>query len=109
MGCGSWPPAAGWSNRVYVLGLLYRLEGKPAYAERAWQELDAAARFPDWNPRHFLDTAEMTHAFAVAYDWLYDSWTPEQRALLRQAMVGEGAQACPRALSHRRLVDPGPP
>ena len=77
-------------DRVYVLGLLHRLEGKPAYAERAWQELDAAAHFPDWNPRHFLDTAEMTHAFAVAYDWLYDSWTPEQRALLRQAMVEKG-------------------
>ena len=59
-----------------MLGLLYRLEGKPAYAERAWQELDAAAHFPDWNPRHFLDTAEMTHAFAVAYDWLYDSGRP---------------------------------
>jgi hypothetical protein len=77
-------------NRVYVLGLLHRLEGKPAYAERAWQELDAAAHFPDWNPRHFLDTAEMTHAFALAYDWLYDSWTPEQRALLSQAMVEKG-------------------
>ncbi len=77
-------------NRVYVLGLLHRLEGNPAYAQRAWQELDAAAHFPDWNPRHFLDTAEMTHAFAVAYDWLYDSWTPEQRALLRQAMVEKG-------------------
>jgi hypothetical protein len=77
-------------NRVYVLGLLHRLEGNPAYAQRAWQELDAAARFPDWNPRHFLDTAEMTHAFAVAYDWLYDSWTPEQRALLRRAMVENG-------------------
>jgi hypothetical protein len=77
-------------NRVYVLGLLHRLEGKPAYAQRAWQELDAAAHFPDWNTRHFLDTAEMTHAFAVAYDWLYDSWTPEQRVLLQQAMVEKG-------------------
>ncbi len=77
-------------DRVYVLGLLYRLEGKPAYAERAWRELDAAARFPDWNPRHFLDTAEMTHAFAVAYDWFYEAWTPEQRAVLRQAMVEKG-------------------
>jgi hypothetical protein len=77
-------------NRVYVLGLLYRLEGKPAYTQRAWQELDAAAHFPDWNTRHFLDTAEMTHAFAIAYDWFYDSWTPAQRALLRQAMVEKG-------------------
>lgn len=77
-------------NRVYNLALLYRLEGGKSYSDRAWQELAAAADFPDWNPRHFLDTAEMTHAFAIAYDWLYEAWTPEQRARLRQAMVEQG-------------------
>jgi len=77
-------------NRVYTLALLYRLDGERRYADRAWQELAAAANFPDWNPRHFLDTAEMTHAFAIGYDWLYDAWTPEQRATLRQAMVDKG-------------------
>lgn len=77
-------------DRVYTLALLYRLEGEPRYAQRAWQELDAAANFPNWNPRHFLDTAEMTHAFAIGYDWLYDVWTPEQRARLRQAIVEKG-------------------
>jgi hypothetical protein len=77
-------------NRVYTLALLYRLDGEQRYAERAWQELAAAAAFKDWNPRHFLDTAEMTHAFAIGYDWLYDVWTPEQRAILQQAMVENG-------------------
>src|ERR1039458_871695 len=80
-------------NRVYTLALLYRLDGDKQYAERAWQELAAAASFPDWNPRHFLDTAEMTHAFAIGYDWLYDVWTPEQRATLQQAMVEKGLKA----------------
>jgi hypothetical protein len=77
-------------NRVYTLGLLYRLDGEQKYAERAWQELAAAAEFPDWNPRHFLDTAEMTHAFAIGYDWLYDVWTPEQRSTLRSAIIQKG-------------------
>jgi hypothetical protein len=80
-------------QRVYTLALLYRLDGEQRYAERAWQELAAAASFKDWNPRHFLDTAEMTHAFAIGYDWLYDVWTPEQRATLQQAMVEKGLQA----------------
>jgi hypothetical protein len=77
-------------QRVYTLGLLYRLTGEARYAERAWKELAAAAEFPDWNPRHFLDTAEMTHAFAIGYDWLHDVWTPEQRATLRRAMLEKG-------------------
>jgi len=77
-------------DRVYTLALLYRLEGDRRYVERAWQELDAAAKFQDWNPRHFLDTAEMTHAFAIGYDWLYDVWSAEQRDTLRAAMIEKG-------------------
>ena len=77
-------------NRVYTLAWLHHLEGDPHYAQRAWEELEAAANFPDWNTRHFLDTAEMTHAFAIGYDWLYESWTPEQRDTLRRAMVEKG-------------------
>jgi len=77
-------------RRVYLLAFLQRLEGGNHYAQRLWRELDAAARFPDWHPDHFLDTAEMTHAFAIAYDWLYDTWSPEQRAVLAQAIRDKG-------------------
>src|SRR5512133_4084809 len=84
-------------NRVYTLALCYQLEGRTEYIDRAWKELEAAAAFPDWNPRLFLDSAEMTHAFAIAYDWLYDAWTPQQRTLIGQAIVLHGlkpAAAC---------------
>ncbi len=77
-------------RRVYVLALLQRLEGGDCFARRLWRELAAAARFPDWHPAHFLDTAEMTHAFAIAYDWLYDSWSPRQRAILARAIRDKG-------------------
>lgn len=77
-------------NRIYTLAWCYRMEGGKQYLDRAWQELETAAQFPDWNPRHFLDTAEMTHAFAIAYDWLYYGWTDEQRQTLRQAIVEKG-------------------
>lgn len=73
--------------RVLTLGLLYRLEPDPRYVERIWADMQAAAEFPDWNPDHFLDVAEMAFAFAIAYDWLYDQWTPEQRATIRDALV----------------------
>ena len=79
-------------NRTYALAMAYRLSGDRVFVEREWKELDAAAQFPDWNPRHFLDTAEMTHAFAIAYDWLYDAWTPEQRKVVSEAMVKKGLE-----------------
>jgi hypothetical protein len=77
-------------RRVYLLAFFQRLEGGNRYAQRLWQELQSAARFPDWHPDHFLDTAEMTHAFAIAYDWLYNTWSPEQRAVLAQAIRDKG-------------------
>ena len=77
-------------DRVRTRALASRIEGDPRYADRAWQELVAAAAFPDWNPSHFLDTAEMTHAFALGYDWLYERWTADQRQVLREAIVSKG-------------------
>jgi hypothetical protein len=77
-------------HRTQLLALLYRLDGDRRWRDRAWKELETAARFPDWNPRHFLDTAEMTHAFALGYDWLFDTWTQEQRATLQTAIVEKG-------------------
>jgi hypothetical protein len=77
-------------DRVYTLALLYHVEGEADFARRAGRELEAVAAFPDWNPRHFLDTAEMTHAFAIGHDWLFDFWTPEQRAVWMRAIVEKG-------------------
>jgi hypothetical protein len=77
-------------DRAATLGLLYRIEGDTRYRDRIWKDMEAAAAFKDWNPRHFLDTGEMTCAFAVAYDWLYDAWTPEQRTVIREAIVRHG-------------------
>ena len=77
-------------DRIRALAMVARIEDDPRYTQRAWKELEAAAAFPDWNPAHFLDTAEMTHAFALGYDWLYDRWTEDQRRLLREAIVSKG-------------------
>ncbi len=77
-------------ERVQLLGLAWQLEGDRKYVDRAWAELAAAAAFPDWNPRHFLDTAEMTRAFGTAYDWMYAAWTPQQREALVAAIVEKG-------------------
>jgi hypothetical protein len=84
-------------DRVYALAAMYRLTGEARFAERARKEMFAAASFPDWNPSHFLDTAEMTHALAIGYDWLYDELSPEDRATIRLAIIEKGlkpAVAC---------------
>lgn len=43
-----------------------------------------------WNPSHFLDTAEMTAAFAIAYDWLNDALTSDQKSSIMSSMITYG-------------------
>jgi hypothetical protein len=77
-------------DRIYTLGVLYRLDGDKRYADRAVKELLAIAAFEDWHPSHFLDTAEMTHAAAIGYDWFYHLLTADQRTAVRKAIVEKG-------------------
>jgi hypothetical protein len=77
-------------RRISTLAGLYRLDGDKRLAERARQEMLTAAAFADWNPRHFLDVAEMTTALAIGYDWLFGFLSAEDRATLRAAIIEKG-------------------
>jgi hypothetical protein len=74
-------------DRVSTLALMYRLTLRDPYLRRAVAELRAAATFKDWNPAIFADTAEMAHACALGYDWLYNSLSAEERIWIRDAIV----------------------
>src|ERR1017187_10623667 len=80
-------------DRIYTLGLVYRIDGNKKYFDRALRELNAVVAFKDWHPAHFLDTAEMTHAVAIGYDWLYAGLAPEGRKRIRTAIVEKGIDA----------------
>lgn len=77
-------------NRILPWALLYRVTGNKMYAERIWKDVDALCKFQDWHPTHFLDTAEICYPMAIAYDWLYDYWTPERRAMMEKATLEMG-------------------
>ncbi len=90
-------------KRVVTLAMAYHLTEDTEFAERARQEMLAAARFSDWNPSHFLDVAEMTFALAIGYDWLYDQLDESTRAEIRRAIVEKGV-ALPFETEHRGWV-----
>ncbi len=73
-------------DRCSILGLAHLLWGGP-YAARVRDELAAVAAFRDWNPAHFLDTAEMAAAVAIGLDWCWDALTPDERAGAESALL----------------------
>ena len=72
---------------------MYLYSGNEVYAKRAEKEMLAAANFSDWNPSHFLDVGEMTVAFAIGYDWLYDWLSEDSRAKIEEASLNKGLNA----------------
>ena len=76
-----------------LLSLSWKISGETNLAERAWTELNAAGNFPDWHPPHFLDTAEMTHGFAIAYDWFYEYWSATRKNFILTNITTKGLAA----------------
>jgi hypothetical protein len=81
---------------------LRRITGILAYAYAATKDpkyLDTmastvalkAAAWPDWNPDHPLDTAQIATAVSLAYGWSSGRMTPEQRAAVSGALVSRMA------------------
>lgn len=73
--------------QVTTCAMAYRLTGDQRYADRARDVMLTAAAFPDWNPSHFLDVAEMATALGLGYDWLYDRLTPAERVTIKRALL----------------------
>ncbi|KAJ7062689.1 heparinase II/III family protein [Mycena amicta] len=88
-------------QRVKAFAYVYRMTNDTAWADRLWEEIQNAAGNgttafgPDedkWNSGHFLDTAEMSAAFGIAYDWLYDIWSSDQKEQIRFTLLKYGLQ-----------------
>ncbi len=75
---------------IVHLAFQARMTGDRRYVDRAIREMEAAAAMPDWNPSHFLDTAEMTLAMAIGYDWLHKDLDPKVRDTVRAAIEAKG-------------------
>ncbi|KAG9314225.1 chondroitin AC/alginate lyase [Chiua virens] len=99
-GNGILDPARQVKQRVKAFSYVYRMTNDTKWLDRVWIELqNAAGNLTDtwgpsnssrWNPAHFLDTAELTAAYGIAYDWLYDQWSADQLESIRFTMIEYG-------------------
>lgn len=83
--------------RIKAFAYVYRMTNDTKWVDRAYAELQNAVSSSfgpsgptKWNPAHFLDTAEMTAAFAIAYDWMYDAWSSTQLSTIRNNILTYG-------------------
>ena len=79
-------------DRVYKLGVAWRWTGERKYLDKGIDAIVRASQFKDWNPSHFLDTAEMSHAVGLGYDWFFHELTDEQRETIKAGLIRNGLQ-----------------
>lgn len=85
-------------QRIKAFGYVYRMTNSTKWSDLAWAELQNAVSDTwgpaedRWNVAHFLDTAELSAAFGIAYDWFYDIFTDDQKTKIRADLILHGLQ-----------------
>lgn len=80
--------------QIFDCAYAYRSSGERKYLDYAESVINAVCAFPDWNPSHYLDVAEMGLAVAIGYDWLYADLRPETRSNAESAMYRFSVRTC---------------
>ncbi|KAF8222134.1 hypothetical protein L208DRAFT_1324262 [Tricholoma matsutake] len=87
--------------RIKAFAYVYRMTNDTKWVDRAWAEIQNVAgngttswgpNVDRWNSAHFLDTAELSAAYAIAYDWLYAILTPSQKSQILTTLIQYGLQ-----------------
>ena len=72
---------------ILTCAMAYRLTGDERFFDRAKNDSLTIAAFPDWDPKRDLAVGETSFAVAIGYDWLYAKLKPEERAIIKQALL----------------------
>lgn len=76
--------------RINMLGMVYRIEKDRKILNRINDEVVAVCNFSDWNPKHYLDVAEMAMAVAFALDWTAGKLPKSTIKLAKTALIEKG-------------------
>ncbi|RDB28830.1 hypothetical protein Hypma_015698 [Hypsizygus marmoreus] len=89
-------------RRIKAFAYVYHMTNDTKWVDRTFVEIQNAAGNgttpfgtdddDKWNVGHFLDAAELSAAFAIAYDWLYPLWSEEQKSQIRTSLIRYGLQ-----------------
>lgn len=76
-------------ERMELFGFAWKITGESKWGDRAWLELEALSKFPDFNTSHIIDTGEFNMALAVGYDWFYDYLSDEQKTIVSDTILNK--------------------
>ena len=80
--------------RITPCAYAYKVTGDKKYLQTAEEDILEVCSFDDWNPRHYLDVAEMAAGVSLAYDWLYHDLKKSTKAEVVRVLRDYALQTC---------------
>jgi len=71
---GKMTELVGYANLLPTLAFAYQITADSNYAKLAYDISAALAEWSHWGPGYFTHCAEVTMAYSIAYDWLYNAY-----------------------------------
>ncbi len=68
----------------------YCLTKEQKYRDFVYAELENVGSWPDWGSDAYLCTAHIIFAFGLAYDWMYNDWTAQERENIAGWLIDKG-------------------
>jgi Heparinase II/III-like protein len=76
---------------VQMLGMAHLMTATDTYLAAARRDLATICGFVVWHGKdHFIDAAEMTHAAAIGYDWLFNHLSDDEKRTIAAAIIEKG-------------------
>jgi len=72
---------------IPYLALAYLVTERPIYLAGVRKWMDALCAYPDWASNKDLGAANLLFSMSIAYDWLHDEFTPEERSRYSEKMA----------------------
>lgn len=87
-----------------ALALMSRLTGDATYLQAARRWLRCLVGFETWDGSQNLGRASFATGVSLAYDWLHDALSAEERAEVRARLLREGRILAPVVTAQHRLL-----
>jgi hypothetical protein len=68
------------------LAFMYRMTEETKYAEEMWKYCNTFAQLEEWKPTNTIETASIAAILAIGYDWCYDYFNDNQKAIITKAV-----------------------
>ena len=83
-------PFRGFGGTLSSLALAYLLTNDPYYLQAAKKWIHAVNHYPSWAGNEDLGASHICFGMSLAYDWLYNDLTPDERREIETSLHAHG-------------------